>query len=151
MIVIAIIGILMAVLLPSMARGKYQAHWSSCSSNERNLAAALESYRVQSGGYPSSLSLLTASNPKFISLLPNCPSNGVGYSNGYEIGASSGSSSTYDTFTISCQGAHSLVLDSVSQGFPQYSPTKGLDLYGSSGSQDPGTSTHPGRGGNTPI
>lgn len=129
MIVIAIIGILTLLILPNMVKSKYQAEWTSCSGYERTVAAACESYQAQYGSYPPTLNVLTTSTPQFISLMPTCPSNGVSYAGSYLPGSTTGSSASYNNFTIYCPGAHHIVLSGVQQGYPQYNPQRGALQY----------------------
>ena len=119
MIVILIIGLLLMILLPNLARSRYQAQWSACVQYERTLAAALESYHAQEGFYPESFNPLMTGE-KYINSIPACPSNGVSYAVGYQV------ASGRDNFTMSCAGAHYQVLPEVMQGFPQYNPAGGL-------------------------
>lgn len=127
MVVIVIIGILLMIILPNMVRSKYQAQWTACSEQEHNLAIALESYSTQWGTYPTSLSVLTSTTgAAYIGTIPSCPSNGQSYISGYQVASSTGSTTSFDTYTVSCPGSHYLVLGDVSQGFPQYTPSKGL-------------------------
>jgi hypothetical protein len=94
---------------------------------ERNLVAALESYNAQNGTYPQSLNSLVNAQPTYINSIPSCPSNGVSYSSGYIPGAMNANLIT--DYTITCPGTHNLVLGFVTQGFPQYTPSRGLLEY----------------------
>lgn len=131
MIVIAIIGILTAVMIPNMVKSKYQAQWTSCAGYERNIAAALENYQAQYGSYPSALSALVVVNPPYMNFIPTCPSNGTSYSSSYQPANSTSSTSVYDHFTIYCPGAHYIVLSTVQRGYPQYNPERGSLQYDS--------------------
>ena len=133
MVVICIIGILLSILLPNMVRSKWQAQWTSCCQNEQNLAIACESYNTQEGTYPTNLNVLPVSSPgtPYIGVVPTCPSNGLSYTLGYGVASSTGSLNVYDSFTISCPGSHYVVLANVVVGFPQYTPSKGLNEYDS--------------------
>lgn len=129
MIVIAIIGVLTLLILPNMVKSKYQAEWTSCSGYQRTIAAACESYQAQYGSYPANLTVLTVSNPQFLTLMPTCPSNGVSYTNAYTSGSTNGSTTSYNNFTLYCPGAHYIVLSGVQQGYPQYNPQRGSMQY----------------------
>lgn len=118
MIVIAIIGILMAILLPQFMRARAQGMMSSCQSNIRNIAAAVESYATDnSGRYPSAVSKIT---PEYTTKLPPCPSCKVNYSYTY--------TSVPDSYTIWCGGAEAHTVIDVNQGFPQYDSQQGMTL-----------------------
>ena len=117
MVVIVIIGILLNFLIPVMVKSRYLAQLSACEHNERNIATALESYRTDSAGaYPETISVLTTNQN--ISGLPVCPVNKENY--GYER------SSEGQNYTMFCTAKHYLVINNVNQGFPQYTPGKGL-------------------------
>jgi prepilin-type N-terminal cleavage/methylation domain-containing protein len=53
LIVIGIIGLLMAMLLPTLARVREQARMTQCLSNLRQIGAALTSYEVANRRYPA--------------------------------------------------------------------------------------------------
>lgn len=120
MIVLLIIAILSLIMIPYMARQKYQAQLSNCQNNERSLAAALENYHTREGVYPSDL------NPQFLSnymakATVVCPSNQSSYAMNV--------SADGHAYTIVCHGAHYLGLPAlVGQNFPQFSPTFGIQL-----------------------
>ena len=130
MIVILIIGLLLSILLPNLVYSKYQAQWTACGQYERTIAAALESYHAQEGSYPANLAQLTATSPVYINILPTCPSNGASYASTYVPGQTSSGSLVYDAYTLSCPGTHYLQIRGVQQGFPQYTPSNGLALWG---------------------
>lgn len=124
MIVILIIGLLLMILLPNLARSRYQAQWSACVQYQRTLAAALESYHAQEGFYPVDFAPLLTGE-KYINQIPTCPSNGSSYNLGYTVAAN------HDNFTIACAGAHYQVLPEVTQGYPQYNPGLGTRQWDS--------------------
>lgn len=51
LVVIAIIGILISILMPSLAKARKKAMIAVCASNEKQIAIALHSYTVSSNGY----------------------------------------------------------------------------------------------------
>lgn len=116
MVVIAIIGILAAIMLPFLVRVKWRAQLSSCMHNERALVSALQEYSTDNdhkypdpsgGDIPSILS-----SGGYINRIPKCPSNNANY--GYTV------TSEYDNYTIFCKGLHYLSFpDLVSQNYPQ--------------------------------
>lgn len=122
MIVVAILGLIMAIILPRMVRARYRAQYSACMMNERSLAVALENYKTAEPGhfYPTDLSLIYTL--KYISVdRLTCPSNGQGYETSYEVDNNVGG------YTITCPGIHYIVLG-VGQGFPKYNNASGTFL-----------------------
>ena len=82
MIVITIIGVLAAIIIPSMVKARYQAILSSCTSGMRSVAAALESYATADSEhlYPddsAGLNVLVSQN--FINKVPKCPADNSDY------------------------------------------------------------------------
>jgi prepilin-type N-terminal cleavage/methylation domain-containing protein len=61
LVVIAIIAILAGLLLPSLARGKFQAKNAACKNNLRQVSLALQMYLNTYGAYP----------PRTITIDPN--------------------------------------------------------------------------------
>lgn len=120
MIVLLIISILSLIMIPYLAKQKYQAQLSNCQNNERSIAAALENYHTREGVYPSVL------NTQFLSAYMAkaavvCPSNKTSY----DMDVSTDGHS----YTIICRGAHYLGLPGlVGQNYPQFSPTFGIQL-----------------------
>lgn len=118
LITIAILGALMAILMPRFIRVQFQAQLKSCSANERGIATALEVYNANdlSKLYPTNLNKLVEQE-----LIPDamkCPSNAAEY--GYEL------SSKNDDYTIFCNGIHHMQLPEVEEGFPKYRFNSGL-------------------------
>lgn len=82
MIVITIIGVLAAIIMPSMVKARYQAILSACTSNMRSIAAALESYATADHEhlYPddsAGLNVIVSQN--FINRIPKCPTDNSDY------------------------------------------------------------------------
>ncbi|MCD4785731.1 MAG: type II secretion system GspH family protein [Candidatus Eremiobacteraeota bacterium] len=125
MIVIVIIGILSSIVLPHMVKGRYQAQYTACQANLRNMASALEIYHTDAGQYPkegewqSKIFQSQGGNPPYMHPEPRCPSNNQTY--GYEV-----DSIDYHNFTTHCCGIHHLIIKAVTEGFPQYNPRRGL-------------------------
>lgn len=121
MVVVAIIGILSTILLPSMVRSRYRAYLSACEQNLRNLGAALESYATNdpSHRYPPSLAVLSSQG--FIStIVPKCPADSSGYT------YTSDSSETKSAYTVEHSGVqnqHELVSP---VGYPKFVGSWGL-------------------------
>jgi type II secretory pathway pseudopilin PulG len=101
MIVIAIIGILAAILTPVMIRARFKAYHTACVQNERNLASALELYAIESRGlYPADLNTLVNGARPFIQSIEACPSNGETYDTTYTAAAD------YKQYVLACPGVH---------------------------------------------
>lgn len=115
MIVIAIIGIVAAILVPNLVRARFKSYHAACIQNVRNIATSLEVYGVEnSQKYPPSLTALTVTTPPFMPTIPVCPTNGVSYSTSYIPG---GNNTTYE---LQCPGLHSLQLaGTVEATFPK--------------------------------
>lgn len=62
LIVIAILGILVAIIAPNYIGFDYDARGAASRSNLGSLRAALVLYRVKIGDYPNTLAVLTTSN-----------------------------------------------------------------------------------------
>ncbi|MEW6277519.1 MAG: prepilin-type N-terminal cleavage/methylation domain-containing protein [Candidatus Eremiobacterota bacterium] len=119
MIVVFILAVLAAILVPNFVRARYKAHLTSCITNVRSIAGALETYRTEFALYPAP-GVLSPGHVLFTGkyIQPGqirCPSN---YTN-YDV------ETTTDNFTLRCQGIHSFFLD-VDPNYPQYSPAFGL-------------------------
>ena len=120
MIVIAIIGILAAVMMPAIIKSRDVAKLSGCEGNLRSIAGAMESYTVDNKGvYPPNLNLIKGT---YINELPRCPVTGDSstYIAGYDFEA--GPPSDY---TIRCAGSHHVAAQ-VKPDYPQYNPQVGL-------------------------
>ncbi len=101
MVVIAIIGILAAILTPVMIRARFKTYHTACVQNERNLASALEMYQIESRNmYPPDLDLLATGLKPFIQSIPVCPTNGVKYIDGYTP------SDDFREYVLACPGVH---------------------------------------------
>jgi len=124
MVVIAIIGVLLAILVPALVRTKYQAHLSGCEHNERAVASAMENYHTEHHVYPPTGTLNPAYNLFSGGFIRNvnlsCPSNLQPYT--IETNADG------DNYTLTCHGMHHLVLQTIQANFPQYNPASGLLL-----------------------
>lgn len=121
MIVICIISILALIMIPNMVRGRDAAKLSSCKSNLRNMASAMESYAGDNSGmYPSGLNVLV--QQKYISLVPTCPMAGTStpYITGYEV-----ASAPRNAYTICCQGNNHASMK-IGENFPKYTGESGL-------------------------
>ena len=111
-------GLLAMIVVPNFMRARTRGSLTSCKSNLKNIATALELYSTDNKGrYPKSLAQLT---PNYLKFIPVCPaSNEDDYSETYQVGT------VPDTFTFYCASkSHSSA--NVPDGYPQYSSEKGL-------------------------
>ncbi|MBI2265964.1 MAG: type II secretion system protein [Armatimonadetes bacterium] len=101
-VVISILAVLLLMLTPYWARTIYRANLSSCISNEKNIATALQVYSTGDPDhfYPNSLPPLA---PSYINQLPYCRTDSLRAGYGYEVNNSSESG-----YTLSCSGDHTL-------------------------------------------
>lgn len=74
MVVVMIIGILVAIAVPTYARHREEAEKRACQANLRILEGAIAQYRAVNGSYPAELDDLV---PDFIKAVPKCPSGGT--------------------------------------------------------------------------
>lgn len=112
------LAMLLALVVPNFIRCRCPGQLTSCQSNLKNTATALEMYSTDSvGRYPRDLGPLT---PNYLKIIPNCPSaQRDTYSESYRVAADP------DAFTLYCSGAnHSAANTPVN--FPQYSSFQGL-------------------------
>lgn len=102
MVVIAIIGILAAILTPVMIRARFKTYHTACVQNERNLTSALELYQIEARSlYPQDLNQLANGPKPFIQNIPHCPTNGVSYSEAYVP------ADDFREYVLACPGVHS--------------------------------------------
>jgi len=111
-ITIAIIALLAGILLPNLVRSSAQSRLSSCKTNLRNVATAIEMYALDSGAQPPAT--LARILPDYLSAIPRCPATDHDtYSGGYTW------VNLPMAYTISCQGEnHSSV--GLPPDFPSY-------------------------------
>ena len=128
MIVIAILGLLAAILLPHFVRAKVSAQHAACVSNVKNIATGLESYRIENKFYPTKAEYdadFYGADSKYISSLPFCPA--LGKSDGqyfYEPNIEG------DNYNLHCREglkAHT-ALHPLDDGYPKYT-AGGLILH----------------------
>lgn len=118
MIVIAIIAILAAILVPNFIKARAQGQLTSCKSNLKNTATALEMYSTDNTGlYPAGLGGLT---PNYLKIIPNCPSTQADQYTGAYTAATNP-----DAFTLFCQGTNHSAANTPTD-YPQYSSYSGL-------------------------
>lgn len=114
MVVIAIIGILGAILAPVLIRARFKTYHTACVQNERNIASALQLYSIENKDlFPTALSELAASPKPVLKVLPLCPSNQVNY------GTSYATSNGNREYVLACPGVHDNQLPGlVEPGYP---------------------------------
>lgn len=84
MIVIAIIGILLAVVVPRGKGMRDQSNTTKAKADIRMIQTAVESYNLHNGSYPATLSNLATATPSIIGDLPVDPfASGANY--GYKV------------------------------------------------------------------
>lgn len=131
MIVIAIIAILAAILVPNFIRARAQGQLTSCKSNLKNIATALEMYSTDHNGqYPkpgdwssnNSVNRRAASGGllgAYLKQIPTCAGSG---SSNYMY------TSTHnpDTYTLWCSGAWHNAAGVTATNYPEYDAYIGL-------------------------
>ncbi len=97
MIVVLIIGILLAIAVPSFISARERSRANACRSNLRQIQAAKEQWAMANNQGPTATPAWADLTPDFIQQQPNCPSGGT-----YTIGNMSANP------TCSIGGTHSL-------------------------------------------
>ena len=77
MIVVLIIGILLAVAVPSFISARERSRANACRSNLRQMQAAKEQWAMANNQGPNATPAWTDLVPNFIQQQPRCPSNGT--------------------------------------------------------------------------
>ena len=122
MIVIAIIGILAAILVPNYVKSRAQGLATACKSNLKNIGTALEMYAHDATGrFPTTSNGIRSLTPNYLKIVPTCPS--VGGSAPYLSGYSS--SQNPDAYTMVCSGLNHAQA-TYGTNFPQYTSVQGL-------------------------
>ncbi|MFA5509155.1 MAG: type II secretion system protein [Vulcanimicrobiota bacterium] len=105
MIVIAIFGILAAILTPVLIRGRFKTYHSACVQNERNISTALQLYSLENKNlYPEDLVTIIDPAKPFIKAIPTCPTNEASYTASYTP------SDDNSEYLLKCPGDHSVQL-----------------------------------------
>lgn len=107
------------VLAPNFVRCRNYGPLTSCKSNLKNIATALEMYSTDNAGrYPDSLERLT---PQYLKALPSCPcAQRVTYSQGYRRHAQP------DRFSVYCYGFNHETAGIQLPNYPRYYNEQGL-------------------------
>ena len=113
LVVFAVMGVLAAIIIPSITRSRAEAKLTTCKENLQNIATAEGVYFTTNNCYASIDDLVAG---EYMKEAPTCPSSGETYTltpktvDGLGIVA----------FTVSCTGtAHSAC--GVPEGYPMYS------------------------------
>ena len=82
MIVVAIIGLLVAIAIPNFLRAREEARANSCVANLKQIEGAKERWAMSTGAAQAAVPGTTDLAPDFLKINPECPSSGV-----YVLGA----------------------------------------------------------------
>ncbi len=108
MIVVAIVAIIVAIAIPSLANARISANESNAIASLRTISTACEQYRTRMGGYPNTLTALNTDSGYIDSALAS------GSKNGYDYSFASGTATYVCTATAQTQdssGVRSFYLD----------------------------------------
>lgn len=122
--VLAVVAMLFCILVPNFLKARARGQLTACKSNLKNLATALEMYREDhQGRLPGSLEELTG--PKYLTVLPTCPSYGWQPSYSYRVRPGKAGME----YEMMCLGNHENAytgFDGDKRGLPQYRSQDGL-------------------------
>lgn len=121
MIVIGIIGVLAAILTPVLIRARFKTYHTACIANVRNLATALELYRLEYEVYPNGLAVLVQPPSPYIGEIEECPSSGDTYHATYTVQALN------SEYILACPGLHEVQLAGVVDDMYPQSVTGRID------------------------
>lgn len=120
---LVIFGILAAMMIPRLTRGKFKAHHSACVQNVHHLGTAMQTYSNDNGGeFPDDLDRLVEGHTPILKAMPICPSDDSSY--GYEADPK------FEHYTLWCRGIHYEQLGDVETGYPQFYSTGRLEPVG---------------------
>ena len=77
MIVVAIIGLLVAIAIPNFMRAREEARANSCVANLKQVEGAKERWAMSTGAAGGSTPTATDLVPDFLKVAPTCPSDGT--------------------------------------------------------------------------
>jgi prepilin-type N-terminal cleavage/methylation domain-containing protein len=89
MIVVAIIGLLVAIAIPNLLRARLSANHSAAEGNVRTIITSLENYRADQNPptYPATLAAMHATTPPYLDgVLGMDPASKQGYTITYTVG-----------------------------------------------------------------
>jgi prepilin-type N-terminal cleavage/methylation domain-containing protein len=105
MIVIALIGIVAAIVTPVLIRARFKTYHAACVQNERNLATALQLYALENDQlFPTDLATIALPPKPFIKEITTCPSTATSYTVGYTVDADN------KGYLLACPGQHDVQL-----------------------------------------
>lgn len=120
---LVIFGILAALMIPRLTRGKLKALHSACIQNVHHLGTALQTWSNDNGGeFPDELDRLVEGHTPILKAMPICPSDDSAY--GYEVDAKR------EHYTLWCLGIHNAQLGDVEKGYPQFYSSGRLEPVG---------------------
>ena len=110
MIVVAIIGLLAAIAIPSILRARVNANEGTARESVRAISTALETYRSSESVYPGSLDILAEAAPPY---LDGALSDGVkqGYTFSYEKVTDNEYSLVAEPETVNVTGENTYFVD----------------------------------------
>lgn len=108
--VLAIVGMLAAILIPKFTSSKDRSTYTACGENLTTLAGALQVYANENDQqYPAALSALV---PAHIGVIPTCPAaSSDTYTAGYD------KSDSPATYTVLCSGNHHETIASANEPY----------------------------------
>ena len=86
MIVVAIIGLLAAIAIPSFVKSRNSARQNACINNLRMIDSAKEQYAMANNS-ASDATLTSANVAEYVKTLPICPAGGTTFADSYTIGS----------------------------------------------------------------
>ncbi|MEW6277131.1 MAG: hypothetical protein AB1758_00810 [Candidatus Eremiobacterota bacterium] len=114
-VAVAVAASVMVLLLAVTISPGPPARLTACKQNLHAIAAALELYSGDHGGYPPELSRLT---PRYLKSIPACPAAGKDtYSTGY---------SCRQGFSFSCRGLNHARVGITAADYPRFHPRHGV-------------------------
>lgn len=113
MVVLLVIGVLAAVIIPSIVRSRAESQLTACKENLQNIATAETAYFANNNCYATIETLVT---DKYLPETPTCPSSG----NAYVLTPKSVDGLGIVAFTVNCSGkSHSAC--GTPEDYPVYS------------------------------
>ena len=122
MTVMAIIGVLAAIMAPLFLRARFKTYHTACVQNERNIASALQLYSIENQDlFPTALDVLVTGGKPVLASVPICPSNAVGYDTSYST------QNDNKEYILACPGVHDTQLPNLVQ--PTYPHAESGELF----------------------
>ncbi len=122
MTVMAIIGVLAAILAPLFLRARFKTYHTACVQNERNIASALQLYSIENKDlFPTNLDSLVTNPKPVLASVPICPSNAASYTTGYTT------QNQNKEYVLACPGVHDTQLPGLVQ--PTYPHAESGEMF----------------------